>query len=124
MDKSEFEALADGQLAPFGVLLLRLALLAAILFGNVDKAFGGVRAAVEDDVLDAGAQLRVDIVIDVELAVSRRAGMAWYRKTECMARRTASLPRKLNETLESPPETWQPGRFSRIRFVASMKSTP
>ena len=40
-----------------------------------------------------------------------------------MARRTGSLPRKLNETLETPPEMWAWGRVVRIRRVASMKSS-
>ncbi len=49
--------------------------------------------------------------------------MAWYRKTVWIASRTGSLPRKLNETLLTPPLTLAPGRFCLIQRVASMKST-
>ncbi len=57
------------------------------------------------------------------MPMSMPAAMAWYRNTECMARRTGSLPRKLNETLETPPEMWAWGRLSRMRLVAWMKSS-
>ena len=50
--------------------------------------------------------------------------MAWKRKTAWIASRTGLLPRKENETLEMPPETRAPGRFSLIQRVASMKSRP
>ena len=50
--------------------------------------------------------------------------MAWKRNTAWIASRTALLPRKENETLEMPPETSAPGRFSLIQRVASMKSMP
>ena len=38
--------------------------------------------------------------------------MAWYRNTLCMASRTASIPRKENEKLDTPPLTRAPGKFS------------
>ena len=38
-----------------------------------------------------------------------------------MASRTGSLPRKLNDTLDTPPPTLAPGRFCLIQRVASMK---
>ena len=43
-----------------------LALLAAAgeAFGDLEQPLGGVGAAVEDDVLDALAQFRVDLVVD------------------------------------------------------------
>ncbi len=49
--------------------------------------------------------------------------MAWYRNTVWMASRTGSLPRKLNDTFDTPPDTLAPGRFCLIQRVASMKST-
>ena len=57
------------------------------------------------------------------MPMSMPALMAWYRKTEWIARRTGSLPRKLNDTLETPPETRANGKVALIRRVASMKST-
>ena len=50
--------------------------------------------------------------------------MAWKRKTAWIASRTGLLPRKEKLTLEMPPETLAPGRFSLIQRVASMKSLP
>ena len=41
-----------------------------------------------------------------------------------MASRTGLLPRKEKLTLEMPPDTLAPGRFSVIQRVASMKSRP
>ena len=58
------------------------------------------------------------------IPMSRPAWMAWNRKTEWIASRTGLLPRNEKETLEMPPETSAPGRFSLIQRVASMKSTP
>ncbi len=56
--------------------------------------------------------------------MSRPARIAWNRKTAWIASRTGLLPRKEKDTLEMPPETLAPGRFSLIQRVASMKSTP
>ena len=39
------------------------------------------------------------------------------------ARRTGSLPRKLNETFDTPPDTRAPGRAALMTLVASMQST-
>ena len=50
--------------------------------------------------------------------------MAWNRKTAWIASRTGLLPRNEKLTLEMPPETSAPGRFSLIQRVASMKSWP
>ena len=57
------------------------------------------------------------------MPMSMPAWMAWYRNTVWMASRTGSLPRKLNDTLDTPPDTFAPGRFCLIQRVASMKST-
>ena len=57
------------------------------------------------------------------MPMSMPAAIAWYRNTEWIAWRTVSLPRKENETLETPPETWQWGSVARMTRVASMKST-
>jgi hypothetical protein len=46
--------------------------------------------------------------------MSMPARMAWKRKTAWIASRTGLLPRKLNDTLETPPDTNAPGRFSLI----------
>ena len=56
--------------------------------------------------------------------MSRPAAIAWYRKTAWIASRTGLLPRKQKLTLEMPPETRAPGRFSLIQRVAWMKSWP
>ncbi|OQC00461.1 MAG: hypothetical protein BWX79_02966 [Alphaproteobacteria bacterium ADurb.Bin100] len=57
------------------------------------------------------------------MPMSMPAAIAWYRNTVWMASRTGSLPRKLKETLETPPDTLAPGRCCLIQRVASMKST-
>jgi hypothetical protein len=58
------------------------------------------------------------------MPMSSPAPIAWNRKTEWIASRTGLFPRNENDTLEMPPETSAPGRFSLIQRVASMKSTP
>ncbi len=57
------------------------------------------------------------------MPMSIPARMAWYRNAECIASLTRLLPRKLNETLDTPPLTFAWGRFFLIQRVASMKST-
>ena len=57
------------------------------------------------------------------MPMSIPAWIAWYRKTVWMASRTGSLPRKLKDTLDTPPLTLAPGRLALIQRVASMKST-
>ena len=47
--------------------------------------------------------------------------MAWYRNAEWMASRTTSLPRKLKERFETPPEMWTLGQVRLISAQASMK---
>ena len=44
--------------------------------------------------------------------MSMPARMAWYRNTECIASRTASLPRNENDTLLTPPLTSAYGQAS------------
>ena len=51
--------------------------------------------------------------------MSMPARMAWYRNAECMASRTALLPRKENEMLLTPPETLARGSEALMRRVAS-----
>ena len=58
------------------------------------------------------------------MPMSSPAAIAWYRNTAWIASRTGLLPRKLKLTLEMPPDTFAPGRFSLIQRVASMKSRP
>ena len=57
------------------------------------------------------------------MPMSRPAAIAWYRKAECIASRTALLPRKENEMLLTPPLTLRAGSAALIRRVASMKAT-
>ncbi|EWS64148.1 hypothetical protein Y695_02613 [Hydrogenophaga sp. T4] len=57
------------------------------------------------------------------MPMSMPALMAWYRNTVWIASRTGSLPRKLNDTLDTPPLTLAPGRCCLIQRVALMKST-
>ena len=49
--------------------------------------------------------------------------MAWYRNTEWIASRTRSLPRKANDTLDTPPEVGEPGNACFSRRTASMNET-
>ena len=57
-----------GSDAPFGELLLLCGVGALEALGKRDQPLGRVLVAVEDDILDGFAKLRVDRVIDVELA--------------------------------------------------------
>ena len=50
------------------------------------------------------------------------AFMAWYKKTECIASRTPSLPLKEKDTLLTPPLTETFGKFCLTQRVASIKS--
>ncbi len=53
----------------------------------------------------------------------RPALTAWYKNTVWIASRTASLPRKENDTLETPPDVRACGRWALIQATALMKST-
>jgi hypothetical protein len=55
--------------------------------------------------------------------MSMPARMACRRNAECIASRTLLLPRKLKETLDTPPLTLACGRFALIQAVALKKST-
>ena len=57
------------------------------------------------------------------MPMSMPARIAWYRNTTWIACRTASLPRKLKLTFDTPPETWQAGKRRFSLRVASMKAT-
>ena len=67
LDERVRDALADRERAPL-LLRLRGLLLAGRVEpgGDLEQPLGGVGAAVEDDVLDALAQLGVDLVVDDE----------------------------------------------------------
>src|SRR5262249_3361440 len=70
LDERVLETFGDGLVAPF-VVDFRLLLAAALSlerFGVLDEALGGVFAAIEDDVLDALKELRLQLLIDGELA--------------------------------------------------------
>ena len=62
------ETLFHRLFTPGEVFLDRLALLAAILVCDFQQALGGIRAAIKDDILDAFSKLRINLVINVELA--------------------------------------------------------
>ncbi len=68
--------------------------------GDLEQPLGGVGTAVEDDVLDPLAQLRLDLgrtttsAPALTMPMSRPASIAWYRKTAWIASRTGLLPRK------------------------------
>ena len=62
-----FQTLGDRIAAPFLGRLFRRRILPAIAFGQIDQPFGRVVALVEDHILAGLAQLRLDIIIDVEL---------------------------------------------------------
>ena len=103
--------------------------LALVARGDLQQPLGGVRAPVEDHVLDQLAQRRVDLLVDRQLAGIHDAHVhagriAWYRNTECIASRTGSLPRNENDTLLTPPLTSACGSVALICRVASMKATP
>jgi len=57
------------------------------------------------------------------MPMSMPARIAWNRNTAWIAWRTVSLPRNENDTFDTPPDTWQPGRVALMMRVASMKST-
>ncbi len=57
------------------------------------------------------------------MPIDRPALIAWYRKTVWIASRTGSLPRKLKDTFETPPEVLAQGSLCLIQATASMKST-
>ena len=61
------EAFLDGCLSP-GEVPLPLGRTALHGRGVLDEAFGGVFATIEDDVLDALEQCRLDVLVDGELA--------------------------------------------------------
>ena len=67
MDERVREPLLDVGLAPREVALA-LRALALDPLRVLDQPLGRVGAAVEDDVLDALAQLRLDVLVDDELA--------------------------------------------------------
>ncbi len=60
------DALGDGQLAPLLVDRFGLHPLAGELRGDLEQALRRVRAAVEDDVFDALAQSRIELVVGDE----------------------------------------------------------
>ncbi len=68
IDQRIFEPLLDGVLAPSRVLLFSLRAGALEFLGERDKPLGRVLVAVEHDVLAGLAQLRIDLLIDGELA--------------------------------------------------------
>jgi hypothetical protein len=64
VDQRMREAVAHRLFAPAQVFDLLLAFLALEAFGDLEQALGAVAAAIEHDVLDALAQLRVDVVVE------------------------------------------------------------
>ena len=69
VDQRVLEPLLDRPVAPGEIALAGLAAAGALVaLGEVEQALGGVGAAVEDDVLAGLAQLRLDAVVDGELA--------------------------------------------------------
>ena len=58
------------------------------------------------------------------MPMSIPARMAWSRNTECIASRTVSLPRNENDRFDTPPDTCERARWSRIQRVASMNARP
>ena len=69
LDQGVFQALVDVPPAPLQVVFLfsRLA-VAAVVFGNFQQSLGGLRVAVEDDVLDAFPQCLGYVLVDGQLA--------------------------------------------------------
>ena len=96
------------QLAP-GQVALGAGGRAPGLVGDLEQAVGGIGPAVEHEVLDPLAQIRVEVVEDRQGAGIDdghvQPGARWRdtRKTAWMASRTGLLPRNENETLETPP---------------------
>jgi hypothetical protein len=54
----------------------------------------------------------------------RPFGIAWYKKTVCMASRTEFRPRKENDKLLRPPLNETQGHVRLIYATALMKSMP
>ena len=63
VDKGVHEALADRQFAPAEVEFALDALAAAVALGDLEQSLGAVSAAIENHILDALAQLRVDLLV-------------------------------------------------------------
>ena len=68
MDQRVDQALLDRLLAPGEIDLALLCLAALVAFRRFEQTVGGVGAAVEDHILDQGAKLGIDIVVERELA--------------------------------------------------------
>ncbi len=117
LDQRVGQPLLDRSLAPLLFSLLGgggAGALGLEPLAEVDQALGGVGAAVQQDVLDQGAQLGLDLLVDLEHAgvddAHVHAGLDGVVE-EGRVHRLAdagSLPRKLNETLETPPLTLAP----------------
>jgi hypothetical protein len=87
---------------------------AAEALGELDEALGGVGAAVEEDVLDAVAELGVDVLVDGELAgvddAHVEAGLdGVVEEGGVHGLADGSLPRKEKEMLLTPPMMLGPG---------------
>ncbi len=115
-----------------GLFWLRAGGAAALAFSRSPKSTRRSVASgrrFEQHVLDQLVQLGLDLLVDLEHAgvddAHVHAGARWRgsRNAECIASRTGLLPRKLNETLDTPPLTLACGRFCLIQRVAWMKST-
>jgi len=63
LDQRMGDPLADRQVAPLGDRGLDDLALAVVRLGDLEQALGGVGATVQDHVLDAGAQLGLDLVV-------------------------------------------------------------
>jgi hypothetical protein len=117
---------AAARQASFGAVVLGGALGAS---RRLDQALAGDRgAAVQHHVLDALAQLGLEVVVDADHAgvddAHVHAGLdrvVQEHGVDRLAHR--SLPRKLKLTLRDAAATLAPGRFCLIQRVASMKST-
>ena len=95
---------------------------------DLEQSLGRIGAAREHHVLDALAQLGVDVLVDRELARiddahAQPGANRVVEEHRCIASRTTSLPRNENDTLLTPPLTSACGQALRICAVASMKSS-
>ena len=100
VDERVREALLDRRVAP-GEVALALRPLALDARGVLDEALRRVGAAIEDDVLDLLEQLRLDVLVDCELAgvddahvEAGRDGVVEERRVHRLADRVVAAERE------------------------------
>ena len=68
LDQRVLEALFNRPFTPGQILLLSLAAFALVAFGDFQQAIGGIIPAIQDNVLNQFLELRVDLIVNHQLA--------------------------------------------------------